>query len=111
MAISTKVDMNHNQITRTEALEEFARILFPGNKNHQKTFLVIYVELKWTAGQFLSRLEPIAAQHNIGQRTLETVRSKMRRMGLIDHVSRFSLTFQAFLPPQIFVYPCQYSAS
>lgn len=87
---STKIDMNHNRIARMEGLDELARLLFPGNKVHQETFLAVFVELKWAPDQFMSALEPIADQHGIGRRTLETVRAKMRRLGLIDHVSRFN---------------------
>lgn len=45
---------------KIQDLDELAAVLFPGNKNHQKTFLAIFVELKWAEGQFLPVLEPIA---------------------------------------------------
>ena len=32
-----------------------------------------------------------AEKHGVSRRTLERVRAKMRRMGLIDHVSRFNV--------------------
>ncbi|MCC6699790.1 MAG: hypothetical protein IT365_29475 [Candidatus Hydrogenedentes bacterium] len=86
----TKVDMNHSRIARIQDLDELATVLFPNNKNHQKTFLAVFVELKWAPDQFLPALEPIAQKHGLSRRTLETVRAKMRRMGLIDHVSRFN---------------------
>ncbi len=73
-----------------EALDELAALLFPGNKNHQRIFLAVFVELKWAEGQFLTTLEPIANKHPFSHRSLETVRAKMRRLGLIDHVSRFN---------------------
>lgn len=88
--VSTKVDLNHNRIARIQDLDELAPLLFPGNKNHQKVFGAIFVELKWSKGQFLPALEPIAEKHGLSRRVLETVRAKMRRMGLIDHVSRFN---------------------
>jgi len=87
---STRVDLNCNGIARIEGLDELAKVLFPGNKNHQRAFLAIFVELKWADGQFLPVLEHIADKHEISHRTLETVRAKMRRLGLIDHVSRFN---------------------
>ena len=90
MTPSTKIDINQNRIARMEGLDELARALFPGNKNHQRTFLAIFVELKWADGQFLSALEPMADKHGIGRRTLQKVRSKMRHLGIIDHVSRFN---------------------
>ncbi len=73
-----------------EALDELAAILFPGNKNHQRIFLAVFVELKWAERQFLATLDPIANKHAFSHRSLETVRAKMRRLGLIDHVSRFN---------------------
>ena len=87
---STKVDLNHNKIMRVEALDELTAILVPGNKNQQRIFLAVFVELKWAEGHFLTALEPIAIKHGFSQRSLETVRAKMRRLGLIDHVSRFN---------------------
>lgn len=87
---STKIDMNHRKIAQIEALHELAEILFPGNRNHQRIFLAIFVELKWADNQFLSTLEPVADKYNLRRRSLETVRAKMRRLGLITHVSRFN---------------------
>ena len=90
MTPSTKVDLNCNKIARIEGLDELAKVLFPGNKNHQSTFLFIFVDLKWSTGQLLPALEPIADRHGISHRTLQTVRAKMRRLGIVDHVSRFN---------------------
>ncbi len=90
---STKIEINHNTISRLESADELARILFPDNSNHQKIFLSIFVELKWAKDQFLPVLDPIVDQLGLSRRSLETVRAKMRRMGLIDHVSRFNKTY------------------
>ena len=86
---STKIDMNHNRIARMNGLDEMAKLLFPGNRTHQRAAVAVLVELKWAEGQMLPALEPIADKYDISRRTLETVRAKMRRMGLIDHISRF----------------------
>lgn len=88
--VSTKVDLNHNRVARTADLDELAALLFPGNRNHQHIFLALFIELKWAKDQFLASLEPIADKHGVSHRVLETVRAKMRRMGVIDHVSRFN---------------------
>jgi len=90
MTPSTKIDLNHSRISRMEGLDDLARTLFSGNKTQQRVFLAIFVELKWAPEQFLPVLEPIADKHGISHRTLETVRAKMRRLGIIDHVSRFN---------------------
>ena len=87
---STKIDLNHSKISRMEGMDDLARTLFPGNKTQQSVFLAIFVELKWAPGQFFPVLEPIADKHSFSPRTLETVRAKMRRLGIIDHVSRFN---------------------
>ncbi len=88
--VSTKIELSHNKIARSEDLDELAALLFPSNKNHQRIFVAIFVELKWADGQFLTALDPIVDKHGLSRRVLETVRAKMRRMGLIDHVSRFN---------------------
>ena len=87
---STKIDLNHNRIGRIQGLDELAGVLFPGNKNHQKIFLAIFIELKYAKDQFLPNLTRLCENYGFTPRMLETVRSKMRRMGIIDHVSRFN---------------------
>jgi hypothetical protein len=73
-------------------LDELSKLLFPGNKNHQKVFLAIFIELKYSPGEFLPNLKPLCDKYSFSPRMLETVRSKMRRMGIIDHISRFNKT-------------------
>jgi len=87
---STKIELNCNKIARIQGLDELAKILFPGNKNHQRIFLAIFIELKYAKSEFLPSLLQLCDKYNFSPRMLETVRSKMRRMGLIDHVSRFN---------------------
>ena len=86
----TKIELNYNRISRLQGLDEFARLLFPGNKNHQRVFLAAFIELKYAPDQFLPSLAFLCEKYRFTYRVLETVRSKMRRMGLIDHVSRFN---------------------
>jgi len=90
---STKIELNHNTITRIRGLDELAQILFPGNRNHQRIFLAIFIALKFAPGEFLPSLSPLCDKYKFTPRMLETVRSKMRRMGIIDHVSRFNKTY------------------
>ena len=87
---STKIELNHNKIARIQGLDELAGLLFPNNRNHQRVFLAIFIELKYAKGQFMASLASLCEKHDFSPRMLETVRSKMRRMGLIDHVSRFN---------------------
>ena len=88
--VSTKIEFNHSKIARTQGLDELAIVLFPGNKQHQRIFLAIFIELKYAANEFLPNLTPLCDTYAFTPRMLETVRSKMRRMGIIDHVSRFN---------------------
>ncbi len=86
----TKIEFGFNKISRIQSLDEFAELLFPSNRNHQKLFLAIFVELKYADGQFLKSLEWVSDRYGCSRRVLEIVRAKMRRLGIIDHVSRFS---------------------
>jgi hypothetical protein len=90
MKKSTKIEFNHNRIPRIETIDQFVELLFPGNRNHQRLCLAILIELKYADNQFLKSLEWIAEKYSFSNRVLEEVRAKMRRIGLIDHVSRFN---------------------
>jgi len=90
---STKIEISYNKIQRMTGLDDIARILFPGNRNHQKVFLAIFIELKYAPRQFLPSLLPLCDKYKLSPRMLETVRSKMRRMGMIDHVCRFNSNY------------------
>jgi hypothetical protein len=89
---STKIEVNYNKIERLKDLDGLARILFPGNPNHQRIFLAIFIELKYAPDEFLPSLLPLCNQYGLSPRMLEIVRSKMRRLGIIDHVCRFNET-------------------
>jgi hypothetical protein len=90
---STKIELNHNKIARIQGLDELARILFPGNRKHQRIFLAIFIEFKYASGEFIHSLAPLCDKYGFTPRMLETVRSKTRRMGIIDHVSRFNKAY------------------
>jgi len=86
----TKIEFNCNKIARIKGLDELAALLFPGNRAQQKIFLAIFIEIKYSKGEFVPFLRPLCDRYDFSPRMLETVRSKMRRMGIIDHVSRFN---------------------
>jgi len=90
---STKIDLNHNKIARIQGLDELTVLFFPGNRNHRKIFLAIFIELKYAPHGFLATLTPLCEKYGFSKRSMETVRSKMRRMGIIDHVSRFNKAY------------------
>lgn len=90
---STKIDLSFNKAARLADLSDLAELLFPGNRNHQHAFLVIFVSLKWADHRMVPNLEAVAWKHGITRRTLQRVRAKMRRLGLIDRVSRFNANY------------------
>jgi hypothetical protein len=90
---NTKIELNCSKIARAQGLDELAKLLFPGNRNHQKVFLAIFIELKYAPGGFMPNLQPLCETYDFTPRMLDTVRSKMRRMGVIDHVSRFNKAY------------------
>jgi len=86
----TKIELSFNKVKRLADLSDLAELLFPGNRNQQHAFLAVWISLKWSAHHIVPSLSRIADRHAISRRTLERVRAKMRRLGLIDHVSRLS---------------------
>ncbi len=88
--LSTKVELSFNKTAKLKDLADLAELLFPGNRNQQHAFLAVWISLKWSNHHMVPNLGEVARQHAITRRTLERVRAKMRRMGLIDHVSRFN---------------------
>lgn len=90
---STKVEISFNKIVRLADLSDLAELLFPGNRNQQHAFLAVYIELKWADHHMVPNLSEVTRKYEITKRTIERVRAKMRRMGLIDHVSRFNATY------------------
>lgn len=90
---STKIDLSFNKATRLADLSDLAELLFPGNRNQQHAFIVVFVSLKWADHRMVPNLEAVARQHGISRRTVQRVRAKMRRLGLIDRVSRFNASY------------------
>lgn len=87
---STRIEFAFNRIARLGDSADLAELLFPGNRNQQHCFLVLWFLLKWAGPGLVPNLSAPAEQHEVGRRTLERVRAKLRRLGLIDHVSRFN---------------------
>ena len=90
---STKIDCSFNRIAKLQDLADLADLLFPNNRNQQHAFIVIWLAIKWSPHRIVPNFQVVAAQHGISRRTMERVRAKMRRMGLIDHVSRFNKAY------------------
>ena len=86
----TKIEFNAKKIDRIHGLDELAALLFPGNRNQQKVFLAIFIEIKYSKELFIPYLQPLCGKYGFSPRMLETVRSKAVRLGLIEHVSRLN---------------------
>ena len=85
-----RIRITPNIHQRLNGLDDLARILFPMNKNHQKTCVVLWLEIKYTEDQFLTTTTHIPSKYGISQRTVEIVRAKLKKIGLIRRVSHFS---------------------
>jgi hypothetical protein len=91
--ITTKIDFSHRRIAKLANIAELAEMFFPGNRNQQYAFLVIWVRLKWRTEGIVPNLGQFVTAQGVSRRTLERVRAKMRRMGLLEHISRFDPRF------------------
>ena len=87
---STKIAWSFNKIAKLADSADLAEMLFPGNRNQQHAFLVLLISLKWADQRMVPNLASVTRQHGVSRRTFERVRAKLRRIGLIDHVSRFN---------------------
>jgi hypothetical protein len=91
--ITTKIDFSYRRIGKLAGIGELAEMFFPGNRNQQYAFLVIWMKLKWKTEGIVPNLGQFVTSQGVSRRTLERVRAKMRRMGLLEHVSRFDPRF------------------
>jgi hypothetical protein len=86
----TRIELAFNTIARLGDVSDLAELLFPGNRNQQHGFLVLWFSLRWAGPALVPNLNDPAQEHGVSRRTLERVRAKLRRLGVIDHVSRFN---------------------
>ena len=77
-------------VRRISGLDDLARIFFPDNRNHRRAFAAIWLAIKYAERQFLPDMAPIETQYDLSRRTVENVRAKMKKLGLIRRVSHFS---------------------
>jgi|APSaa5957512622_1039677.scaffolds.fasta_scaffold174667_2 hypothetical protein len=90
MPARTKIEISPALVRRISGLDDLARLFFPDNKNHQRAFIVIWVEIKYGNNQFLSSSVDLVAKYDVSQRTVEIVRAKMQKLGLIGRISHFN---------------------
>ena len=89
MTQAAKIDASFNKVARIQDLDDLAAALFPGNRRHQHAFAAMFFVLKWSDG-VVADLRRCVLAHGVSKRVFERSRAKMRRLGLIDHVSRFN---------------------
>ena len=65
---------------------ELVEMLFPSNGNQQHAVACIFFELKWADG-VVPNLAYLEVKYEISRRILQRTRAKLRRLGLIEHVS------------------------
>ena len=90
---STRIELPAGRIARLADMSDVAELLFPGNRNQQHAFLVLWFSLKWADHHLVPNLADAARAHGVTPRTFERVRAKCRRLGLIERISRFNPRF------------------
>jgi len=93
MATRTKIEINPAIVRGISGLDDLARVFFPDNRNHRRAFLAVWLGIKYAEEQFLPSNLDLAAQGGVSSRTIEIVRAKMKKLGLIQRVSHFSPAF------------------
>ena len=65
----------------------------PDNQNHRRAFIAIWVEIEYADEQFLPSSMDLAGKYGVSQRTIDIVRGKMKKLGLIRRVSHFNAAY------------------
>ncbi len=90
IAARTKIEVNPALCRQVSGLDDLARIVFPDNPNHRKAFVGVWIEIKYAEEQFQPSRSDLCARYGITRRTLEIVRAKLRKLGIIKRVSHFN---------------------
>ena len=92
MPVRTKIELNPALVRRISGLDDLARIFFPDNPNHQRAFVAIWLEIKYADNQFLESTTDLTSRYELSARTLEIVRAKLKKLGLIKRICHFNPT-------------------
>lgn len=93
MAARTKIEISPALVRGISGLDDLARIFFPDNRNHRRAFVAVWIGIKYADEQFLPSKLDLTSKFGISARTLEIVRAKMTKLGLIKRVSHFNPAF------------------
>ena len=86
MGESTKIQFRYRRIHQLEDITDLVEMLFPGNSNQQHAAARVLLALK-RASCPVASLAALEKRHGISRRTLQRVRARLARLGLIEHVS------------------------
>ena len=84
----TKINFNYRKDVADYS--DLVEMLFPGNRNQQHAAACVLFELKWSESIVKPSLNFIQDKYTVSKRILERTRSKLSRLGLIEHVSSFN---------------------
>ena len=87
----TKIHFNYRK--EISDYSDLVEILFPGNRNQQHAAACVLFELKWSESIIQPSLNFIRDKYMISKRILERTRSKLSRLGLIEHISCFNTRY------------------
>ena len=87
----TKIHFNYRK--EISDYTDLVEILFPGNRNQQHAAACILFELKWNDSIIQPSLNFIQVKYVISKRIIERTRSKLSRLGLIEHVGNFNTRY------------------
>jgi hypothetical protein len=93
MPVRTKIEISPARVRGISGLDDLARVFFPDNANHRRAFLAVWLGIKYAEGQFLASSVDLTDKYGISRRTVEIVRAKMARLGVIKRVSHFDPAF------------------
>ena len=86
MPESTKIEYRYRRIQQLSDFTELVQILFPSNRNQQHAAACMFFELKWSQ-PIVPNTAYMESKYVISRRILERTRTKLSRLGMIEHVS------------------------
>ena len=92
-AVRTKIEISPAISRRLSGLDDLARVCFPDKRTHQRVFIAVWVAIKYADRQFWPSGHVPAELRSVSPKITETVRAKMKRLGLIKRISHFNPAF------------------
>ena len=86
MTEPTKIDFRARRIGQITDFTDLVEMLFPHNRNQQHAAARILYELKW-AHCMVPNLSYLLQKYSLSRRTVQRVRAKLARLGLIERVT------------------------